>query len=326
MIPTNKSDDPLGSPAQLRPSSAINFKSIRLQREAPSNPSAIEDNHDTSRPTSVMYSAFQELSLSAASGQTARPTLPTILPTTTPQAARIYAAPSTITYRDSYFLSVVVANLSPDDVSDLITLSTAPSWVPKGYRTFSYVLAMLRDILRSDNSPVSTARAAVAILDLTILNSVPFSIASLPSPFHRLATAFPTYYPDDPTSFWNVMRDLLHSSLRKLDATSDSFVDPSIPAPGTKLWRRPDAAVAPSIAQLSTVPVSISNAAASFQSIAAALRTHQQPQLQLTLPTPLRILLRRSKFSSYSRRAILLRALSFATCRCRSRVHRCRSL
>jgi hypothetical protein len=67
---------------------------------------------DISGPTTVLHSAYPlESSLSAVPSRSARPALPTLASTTI-----FPATPSTTTYRESYFLAVVVNNLSVGDV------------------------------------------------------------------------------------------------------------------------------------------------------------------------------------------------------------------
>ena len=232
MISNNNPYDPPSTPPTR---SRIAINKIRTNI-----PNRLQDSpQDFGRPTSVLHSVFPvESNFNAAPDL--RAARPTALPTTVP-AARSNAAPISFSESDSFFMSTVLEDLAQRDVEDLISLPAVPTWVPKGYSTASFLRSTLREVLGSTSHPIRVARAAANLLSRAQRDSKPMSAIDLPDCFHRLSSEFPTYSPNDPTSFWHLVRGFLLVALRKFDAAFQA----TYPAPGSLLRRRSDAVAAP---------------------------------------------------------------------------------
>ena len=210
MNPTEITNDPKSSPPTR---STLAIKSIRSN----TNSRISESPQDIGRPTSVLHSAFPLGSTSYAA-PTLRAARSTVIPTFTVPAARSTAAPPTFPENDVVFMSTVLADLSRNDVVELITLPAVPTWVPKGFSTASYLRSTLMEVLGSTPHPVRVARAAAEQLSSAQRNSVSMSALDLPDCFHRLSSEFPTYFPREPYSFWHLALCFILAAIRQFDS------------------------------------------------------------------------------------------------------------
>ena len=241
MNPTDNSNDPKSSPPTR---STLASKSIRSKFTSRISESPL----DIGRPTSVLHSAFP-MGLSSNAAPLLRAARSTALPALSASAASSTAAPPTYSSSDFFFVSTVLEEVAERDVVELITLPVAPSWVPKGYSTTSYLRTTIQDILGTTPHPIRVARAAAQVLNEIYQDSKLFTVSELPDCFHRLAPSFPTYNPDEPDSFWHLVRGFLLASIRRFDI---AYFHPNFSphtAPGNYVRRRSDAEAATNIVQ-----------------------------------------------------------------------------